>query len=78
MRPIPRPHFQINIYLFQTDFFLSKIYDKCDDFDLDTVIFSFLDGAFPALPLTVFTFLNLFGLAGHQVTSLTSMLVIKL
>ena len=43
-------------------FVSSKIYDKRDDFDFDIVNFPFLDGTFPVLPLTRFTFLNLFGL----------------
>ena len=43
-------------------FVSSKIYDKRDDFDFDIVNFPFLDGDFPVLPLTVFTFLCLFDL----------------
>ena len=44
-------------------FVSSKIYDKRDDFDFDIVnIFLFWAGTFPVLPLTVFTFLNLFDL----------------
>ena len=38
---IPKPHFGICIYLFQTDF------DKRDDFDFDIVNFPFLDGDVP-------------------------------
>ena len=41
-------------------FVSSKIYDERDDFDFNIVNFPFLDGKFPILPLTVFTFLNLF------------------
>ena len=43
-------------------FVSSKIYDKRDDFDFDIVLFLFWTGKFPVLPLTVFTFLNLFDL----------------
>ena len=43
-------------------FVSSKIYDKRDDFYFDIVNFPFLDGDVPVLPLTGFTFLNLFGL----------------
>ena len=42
--------------------FSSKIYDKRDDFDFDIVNFLFWTGTFPFLPLTVFTFLNIFDL----------------
>ena len=41
-------------------FVSSKIYDKRADFDFDIVNFPILDG--DVLPLTGFTFLNLFGL----------------
>ena len=41
-------------------FVSSKIYDKRDDFDFDIVNFWMV--TFPVLPLTGFTFLNLFGL----------------
>ena len=54
-----------------------KIYDKRDDFDFDIVIFPFLDGDVPVLPLTGFTFLNLFGLLECLVMWLISMPVIK-
>ena len=43
---IPKPHFWIFIYLFQT-FVSSKIYDKRDDFDFDIVNFPDLDGDVP-------------------------------
>ena len=39
----------------------SKIYDKRDDFDFD-IVFHFWMVMFPILPLTGFTFLNLFSL----------------
>ena len=56
----------------------SKISDKRDDFDFDIVIFPFfLMVAFPALPLTGFIFLNLFGLLECLVMWLISMSVIK-
>ena len=58
-------------------FVSSKIYDKRDDFDFDKVNFPFLDVTFPVLPLTGFTFLNLFGLLECLVTWLISMPVIK-
>ena len=40
----------------------SKIYDKPDDFDFDTVNYPFVDGDVPRTML--FTFLNLFALQG--------------
>ena len=43
-------------------FVSSTIYDKRDDFDFDIVNFPFLTVTFCILPLTGFTFLNLFGL----------------
>ena len=55
----------------------SKIYDKRDDFDFDIVNFPFLDVTFAVLPLTGFTFLNLFDLLECLVTWLISMPVIK-
>ena len=58
-------------------FVSSKIYDKRDDFDFDIVNFPFLDGDVP-LPLTGFTFLNLFGLLECLVMWLISMPVIKI
>ena len=58
-------------------FVSSKIYDKRDDFDFNIVNFPFLDGTFPVLPLTGFTFLNLFGLLECLVMGLISMPVIK-
>ena len=61
-------------------FVSSKIYDKRDDFDFDIVNFPFLDVwmvTFPVLPLTGFTFLNLFGLLECLVMWLISMPVIK-
>ena len=60
---IPKPHFLIYIFAISNGFVSSKIYGKRDYFDyldVDIVNFPFLDGAFPVLPLTVFTFLNLF------------------
>ena len=44
---IPKPHFWICIYLFQTDLFHLKMFDKRDDFDFDIVNFPFLDGDVP-------------------------------
>ena len=58
-------------------FVSSKIYDKRDDFDFDIVNFPFWDGDVPILPLTGFTFLNLFGLLDCPVMWLISMPVIK-
>ena len=58
-------------------FVSSKIYDKRDDFDFDIVNFLFLDGDLPVLPLTGFTFLNLFGLLECLVMWLIPMPVIK-
>ena len=58
-------------------FVSSKIYDKRDDFDFDIVNFPFLDMTFPVLPLTGFTFLNLFGLLECLVMWLISMPVVK-
>ena len=58
-------------------FVSSKIYDKRDDFDFDIVNFPFLDGDVPILPLTGFTFLNLFGLLECLVMWLISMPVRK-
>ena len=59
-------------------FVSSKIYDKRDDFDFDIVnIFHFWMVSFPVLPLTGFTFLNLFGLLECLVMWLISMPVIK-
>ena len=49
-------------------FVSSEIYDKRDDFDFDIVNYPFLDGDVPVLPLTVFTFLNLFDLLECLVT----------
>ena len=51
-------------------FVSSKIYDKHDDFDFDMM-------TFPVLPLTGFTFPNLFGLLECLVMWLISMPVIK-
>ena len=58
-------------------FVSSKIYDKRDDFDFDIVNFHFWMVTFPFLPLTGFTFLNLFGLLECLVMWLISMPVIK-
>ena len=58
-------------------FVSSKIYDKRDDFDFDIVNFPFWMVTFPVLPLTGFTFLNLFGLLECLVMWLISMPVIK-
>ena len=44
---MPMSHFWIYIYLFQTDLFPSKLYDKRDDFDFDIVYFPFWDGDVP-------------------------------
>ena len=55
-------------------FVSSKYYDKCDDFDFDIVHvnFPFLNGDFPDLTLTGFTFLNLFDLLECLVMWLSS------
>ena len=58
-------------------FVSSKIYDKRDDFSFDIVNFPFLMVTFPILPLTGFTFLNLFGLLECLVMWLISVPVIK-
>ena len=58
-------------------FLSSKIYDKRDDFDFDIANFQFLMVTFPVMPLTRFTFLNLFGLLECLVIRLISMPVIK-
>ena len=59
-------------------FVSSKIYDKRDDFDLDIVNFPFIwMMTLSVLPLTEFTFLNLFGLLGCLVMWLISMPVIN-
>ena len=53
----------LDLYLsISNGFVSSKIYDKRDDFDFDIVNFPFLMVTFPVLPLTGFTFLNLFDL----------------
>ena len=57
---------------FSNGFVSSKIYDKRDDFDFDIVNFTFF-----VLPLTGFTFLNLFGLLECLVMWLISVPVIK-
>ena len=57
------------------EFVSSKIYDKCDDFDI--VNFHFWMVTFPILPLMGFTFHNLFGLLECLVMWLISMPVIK-
>ena len=49
-------------------FVSSKIYEKRDDFDFDIVIFPFFwTGRSLVLPITVFTFLNLFDLLEYLV-----------
>ena len=58
-------------------FVSSKIYDKRDDFDFDIVNFPFWMVTFTVLPLTGFTFLNLFGFLECVVMWLISMPVIK-
>ena len=58
-------------------FVSSKIYDKRDDFEFHIVNFPFLLETFPVVPLTVFTFLDLFDLLECLVMRLTSMHVIK-
>ena len=58
-------------------FVSTKIYDKRDDFHFDIVNFPFLDSDVPVIPLTGFTFLNLFGLLECLVMWLISMPVIK-
>ena len=69
--------FDLHLY-FSNRFVSSKIYDKHGDFGFDIVNFPFLwMGTFLVLPLTVFTFLNLFHLLECLVMWLTSMLVIK-
>ena len=51
-------------------FVSSKNYDKRDDFDFDIVNFPFWMVTFSVLPLTGFTFLNLFGLLECLVISM--------
>ena len=58
-------------------FVSSEIYNTRDDFDFDIVNFHFWMVTFPVLPLTGFTFLNLFGLLECLVMWLISMPVIK-
>ena len=59
-------------------FFSSEIYVKCDDFDFDIVKFPFFwMRTFHVLPLTVFTFLNLFDSLECLFMRLTSMHAIK-
>ena len=53
----------LDLHLFISNIFVSSIlYDKHDDFDFDVLKFPVLDGDVPVLPLTGFTFLNLFDL----------------
>ena len=70
------PFLDLHLYI-SNGFDTSKINDNCDDFDFDIVNFPFLDGVSPVLPLTVFTFLILFGLLECLVMWLISMPVIK-
>ena len=61
---IPKPPF-LDLYLSTSNEFVSSnVYDERNDFDFDIVNFPFFFwmGAFPVLPLTVLTFLNLFDL----------------
>ena len=53
---IPRAPFLIYTY---RGFVSSKLYDKRDDFDFDTVNFPFLGATFHAVPLMECIFLNL-------------------
>ena len=61
--PLRRPVLDLHL-LILNGFGSSKIYDKRDDFDFDTVNFSlsFFMETFPVRSLTGFTFLDLFGL----------------
>ena len=69
----------LELHLFISNRFVSsKIYDKRDDFDFDIVNFPFWMETFHFLPLTGFTFLNLFGLLECLVMWLISMPVIKI
>ena len=74
---VPKPRLSGFAFIYFKWIVLSKIYDKRDDFDFDIVKFPFLDGAFPVLPRTGFTFLNLFGLLVCLVMWLISMPVMK-
>ena len=58
-------------------FVKTKIYDKRDDFDFDTVDFPFLDGDVPRSTSYVFMFLNLFDLLECPVALMTLILVIR-
>ena len=69
------PFFWICIYLFQTDLFHLKF--MISAMILIRYIFHFWMVTFPVLPLTGFTFLNLFGLLECLVMWLISMPVIK-
>ena len=55
------PSFDLHLSI-SNGFVSSNIYDNFDDFDFDISKFPFLDVTFPVLPLTEFTFLNLFDL----------------
>ena len=55
------PFFDLHLAVFN-GFVSTKIYDKRDDFDFDTVSSRFLKVMFPVVPLMGFTFHNLLGL----------------
>ena len=61
-----------------TGFVSSKSYDKRDDFEFGIANFPFLDCEVPRTPLSVFTFLSLFGLQRCLVIYQTLMLITKL
>ena len=56
----------------------TKLYDKRDDFDLDIVNFSFLDGDVPRLPHMEYTYLNLLDSPERLQILVTLTAVIKL
>ena len=60
------------------DIVSTKIYDKCDDFDLEIVNFPFLDGHVPVLHPMESIYLNSLVLLEHLAMLLTSKLDIKL
>ena len=68
----------LDLHLSISDGFVkTKIYDKRDDFDFDTVNFLFLDGDVPRSTSYGVIFLNLFDLLEYPVMLMTLILVIK-
>ena len=68
----------LDLHLSISDGFVrTKIYDKRDDFDFDSVNFPFLDGDFLVRHPMVFIFLNLFDLLEFLVMLMTLILVIR-